>query len=211
MNRKNRILHASLTLIGLALFFSPSAAKAVDVHFAFVCDISFEVIATKKGYPSCNDMIREEFVKKGLKFINDNSLANIPTPVYFIPGSWNSPASGSSLGAFLGSLDDLSSWEEQSRWHFIIGFTGRRMGEGAGWSVTKWRQQPNAGVAVVSYILQDNSANTVWASTALHEAGHLLRDDGDLRAAQRHESASERTPPRRTSRNTHARTAHAHR
>ncbi|MCB1036777.1 MAG: hypothetical protein KDD47_23325, partial [Acidobacteria bacterium] len=164
-----------LTVLSLTLA-APASARLV--YYAILCDASFNSIAVSKGYPACSDMIREEFVKKGIKFINDNTSADTGGVTYYVSGSWSSPAAGSTSGTFLDSADNYSGFEEQSPWHFKIAFTGKQMSDKAGGSFTKWRGGGGANVAVVSYKEVGGANNIVWPSTALHEVTHLLRDDG---------------------------------
>ena len=148
------------------------------VRYAFVCDAEFDAIARNNGYAACSDMIRQEFVNVGIQFVNQNTNAGSNDYTYYLSGSWKSPSVGSSTEAFLTSLDAYSNFEEQRRWNFKLGFTGKRMQDRAGVAKTTWRGGGPARNAAISYYEADGQVNVNWATTALHELTHLLRDDG---------------------------------
>lgn len=170
-----------LKLLALLALLTPlvaAPASARTVYYQIVCDASFNQVAINQGYAACSDMIHSEFAQIGIKFINDHTSAKTGSVTYNVSGSWSSPSWGSKNSVFLTSLDDFSGFEEQSRWHYRIGFTAKRMSPYAGASYHTWKGGGRARVAVVSWVKPDSTINTTWASTAMHEITHLLREDG---------------------------------
>ncbi len=152
-------------------YLRPIAAAGTSCRYAGIRDAAFESWARARGFADGNSAIRSVYDQQ-IAWITQNTDADAVSLTTYT-ALWSSPAVSSSETA-LATVDSYNSFEETGRFYFKLAFSGRNYDHGGVASPTSLGRS-DARCALMNVY---DCGSLRWRSAMMHEASHLLRDDG---------------------------------
>ena len=149
-----------------------AAATGTSCRWAGIRDASFEYWARAQGFSDGNAAIRSYYDQQ-LAWLTQNTDAKAVSLTTYAT-LWSSPPSGSTAENALINADAYNGFEETGRFYFKIAFSGNNYDHAGVASPTSGGRADVRNAVVNTY----DCGSLRWRSAAMHEATHLLRDDG---------------------------------